>query len=82
MILCHHQSILIVQISQAECAFRQIVKELLLCFQIDDVTAHQSIVTLQIVVLHQLLPADIELFGQRLKGIPVTGYDIAMPFAM
>ena len=50
---------------------------LLFTLQIDDISVHQSIITLQVVILHQFLPADIKFLTQILESIPAAGHDIS-----
>ena len=49
---------------------------LLFRFQIDNITSFQSIVFMQVVILHQLLPANIKLSAQEAESIAITSHDI------
>ena len=50
---------------------------LLLFLQVDDVPLFQRVIFLQVIVFHQLLPADAKLLAQRLEGVAVTGHNVS-----
>ena len=50
---------------------------LFLTFQIDNITRFHCIILMQIIILHQFLPTDIEFLTQETESIAITSYNIS-----
>ena len=50
---------------------------LALFFQVNNVSRLQCVFFMEVVVFHQLLPADVKLLAQHLEGVSVARHDIS-----